>query len=163
VNSALWLTNFCSTCIWLSVNSTFLCLQPAVTSCRFWSYFVLMCDFSDSAVNEWTGKTCLRRFYTYFNAKNYGHWLYSSLNSIFSALIVPISLPSRPTYKPGIFKYFIRSVIGVTINGFRMGWLDLLHLYTQLVTTSNRAVSLISTLHNSLLHPLMSSVKYRFH
>jgi hypothetical protein len=51
----------------------------------------------------------------------------------------------------------------VFIDGILDWWLDLLYLYTQLVSAGNTVLSLISTLYNSLLHPLVSSVYYSLH
>jgi hypothetical protein len=38
------------------------------------------------------------------------------------------------------------------MDGFWIRWLDLLHLYTQLVTTINYRAIALSTLYNLLLH-----------
>jgi hypothetical protein len=99
---------------------------------------------------------------------SFPHFLHAEFGTVLN--IKPLSLQfawwyflKNPELSKGIQYEIILSRVGVIINGFWIGWLNLLHLCTQLVTTSATSLSLISTIYNSLLNPIVTSVYYSIH
>jgi hypothetical protein len=122
---------------------------------RLWAYEARCTIWQLTSIPEYL----LRFFFTWIN---FFIWILLIFSVLFPLVfsLKHVENNTSPTFSTRLplDPYFILSRVGVTINGFWIGWLDLLHLYT--CNYINTALSLIFTFYNLLLHPLMSSACY---